>query len=156
MTRSRSPYAAVFWLFAVAALPLIAAQQQTTQFRTETNVVVIDVSALDRNRRPVSGLTAADFTILERGVARPLVTFAPVKVEQPVAVAPGWMRDVPADVQTNDVRDGRLMVLVIDERTAGDPAYVRKIAHAILDEMGPSDLAAVAPRTSPTTARSCG
>ena len=49
---------------------LIHAQQapsppQST-LRTGVDVIQLDVSALDKDRRPIRGLTAGDFTVLER------------------------------------------------------------------------------------------
>ena len=45
-------------------------------FKSGVDLVHLDVSVLDRARVPVRGLTAADFTILEDGVARPISAFA--------------------------------------------------------------------------------
>ena len=36
---------------------------QSPTFRAGVDVVQLDVSVLDKNRRPVRGLTAADFTL---------------------------------------------------------------------------------------------
>ena len=47
-------------------------------FRTGVDIVQVDVSVLDRDRRPVRGLAAADFTILEDGQERPVVAFSAV------------------------------------------------------------------------------
>ena len=48
-----------------------AAQQvppvQPPTFRTGVDAVQLDVSVLDKDRRPVRRLTAADFTVLEDG-----------------------------------------------------------------------------------------
>ena len=49
-------------------VPLILGQtQQPPVFRSRTDVVELDVSVLDKNRRPVRGLTRDDFAILEDG-----------------------------------------------------------------------------------------
>ena len=42
------------------------------QFRTSIDIVHMDVSVLDSRRRPVRGLTPADFTILENGKPQPV------------------------------------------------------------------------------------
>jgi VWFA-related protein len=56
-----------------------------------------------------------------------------------------WVRDVPADVTTNDVRpEGRLVVIMFDWSIRfEDYELARKIATAAVDELGPGDLAAV-------------
>ena len=56
-------------LTAVFTLSLTAQQPQPGQkppvFRSTVDLVHLDVSVLDKDRRPVRGLTAADFTISE-------------------------------------------------------------------------------------------
>ena len=58
---------------AVSSLAALLAQQSPVTppvFRTGVDVVQMDVRVLDRNRRPVAGLTAADFTVIpERATA---------------------------------------------------------------------------------------
>lgn len=41
--------------------------RQAPTFRSRTDLVQLDISVLDKDRRPVRGLTAADFTVLEDG-----------------------------------------------------------------------------------------
>ena len=62
--------------FVAAALGSgLLAQQVPPTFRAIAEAVVIDASVLDRNRQPVRGLIAADFTILEDGQPQPIRTF---------------------------------------------------------------------------------
>lgn len=74
----RRPDAAV--LIAILAIGTTSAgrTQQVPIFRATADIVQIDVSVLDRDRQPVHGLTAADFTVLEGGIEQPIVAFAPV------------------------------------------------------------------------------
>ena len=55
----------------------IFAQQQTPVFRTAVDLVHLDVSVLDKDRKPVRGLTAADFTITEDNKSQSIVAFRP-------------------------------------------------------------------------------
>lgn len=57
-----------------------SAQTPATQpiFRGGTDLVQVDVSVLDGKRRPVRGLTAADFTVLEDGQPREIQAFTEV------------------------------------------------------------------------------
>src|SRR4051812_44863962 len=133
----------------VALLAALLAQVPAAQpptFRTGVDVVQVDVSVLDKERKPVRGLTESDFTILEDGKPRPLVAFVPVNLSEPPrdpASAP-WVRDAPADVITNSVRpEGRLVVIMFDWSIRFlDQALARRIATAAVDQLGPDDLAA--------------
>lgn len=136
---------------AVAAAVLGAAQhpqQPPPRFRTGIDVIQVDVTVLDRNRRPVRALTAADFTVLEDGKPQSIVGFTEIVIPEPEVPPARWMRDVAPDVRTNDVpAEGRLVVIVLDDATlppvAGMATSAKDIARKIVDSMGPQDLAAV-------------
>jgi len=129
----------------------LGAQQPLSQpqasFRGGVDLVEVDVSVLDKERRPVRGLTQSDFTVLEDGKPRPVVAFVPVQLTETEAkpgMAP-WVRDVSADVTTNDVRpEGRLVVIMFDWSIRfEDHLLARRIAAGVVDQLGPGDLAAV-------------
>ncbi len=120
--------------------------QQPT-FRAAVDVVQVDVSVLDRQRRPVVGLTSGAFTILENGKPQEIVAFVPIDVpEPPVAPAP-WVRDTAPDVRSNDLGNGRLFAIILDDATIPPEARIesetRRIARSVVNRLGPSDLAAV-------------
>jgi VWFA-related protein len=119
-------------------------------FRAGVELVQIDVSVLDGKRQPVKGLTAADFTVIENGVPRPVKAFAEVTLPPRPAPTAGdavWATSVPPDVVTNEVgqEDGRLVIILMDRTIpVGEPTVAaRKIAAATIDALGPHDLAAV-------------
>jgi VWFA-related protein len=134
-----------------ASVVVLLAQQPPPQapptFRLGVDLVQVDVSVLDHNRRPVRNLTASDFTILEDGKARPVVAFVPVELAEPepVAGSASWVRDEAPDVVTNDVRpEGRLVVIMLDWSIRfDDQQLARRIAAAAVDQLGPGDLASV-------------
>jgi hypothetical protein len=49
-------------------------------FHIGTDLITVDVSVLDGDRKPIRGLTADDFTVLEDGWRRPIVAFSVVDV----------------------------------------------------------------------------
>jgi VWFA-related protein len=154
----------------LAAVAAGAALQSPQTFRTGIDVVQVDVSVLDKNRRPVRGLTASDFTILEDGKPRPVVAFVPVEIAQRDSFEgrASWLRDVAPDVVDNDVHpEGRLVVIMFDWSIRfADQALARRIATAAVGALGADDLAAVvftnasasgaSPRTSRPIAVGCG
>jgi VWFA-related protein len=110
--------------------------------------VPVDVTVLDKDRRPVRGLTAGDFTLLVDGKPRPIAAFSEVDIPGPEANPTGaaWVRNAPHDVANNDLPgEGRLVVILMDGSIPnGAPvATAKKIAHAAIDQLGPADLAAV-------------
>jgi VWFA-related protein len=116
-------------------------------FRTGVNIVQLDVSVLDAHRVPVRGLTASDFTVIEDGKVRPVVSFAAVEIPGREPPSADWIRDVAADVASNDSEAHRLIVIVMDDVVPhGDPSIIRlgtQVAREIVDQLRPSDLAAV-------------
>ncbi|HVQ43266.1 MAG TPA: VWA domain-containing protein [Vicinamibacterales bacterium] len=122
--------------------------QTLPQFRSQVDLVHLDVSVLDRNRRPVQGLGPNDFTILENGQPQKLAVFNAVNI--PVAVPPktAWLRDVAPDVRNNeDLRERRIFLILIDDAAIQAVPLamqnVKKVAKDFIDRLGPSDLAAV-------------
>jgi VWFA-related protein len=133
-----------------AAPPPPHAPQAT--FRTGVDLIQVDVVVLDKNRRPVTGLTAGDFSVQLDSKPAPIDAFAAIALPERARAegAAAWTRDVPSDVSTNQRRDeGRLVVIVMDRTIpAGAPTLTaRAIARAAVDALGPTDLAAVV-RTS--------
>ncbi len=146
------------WLAALVCAP--AGQQvppvPPPTFRTGVDAVQLDVSVLDKERRAVRGLTAADFTVLEDGKPRRIVAFSAIELPLPPDAAPSGAESVPPDVVRNDVPEGRLVVILIDpflervmvpgRKTIADPpglTALRATARSIVDSLGPGDLAAV-------------
>ena len=138
-------------LLAIASIALhLHAQTPVPQatFRGGTDLVKVDVSALDNKRHPVRGLTPADFTILEDDQPREIQAFSEVYLPDRVQSRDAsWTREVPSDVATNQVaqEEGRLVIIVLDRTIpVGEPTMTaRRVAAAAINQLGPSDLAAV-------------
>ncbi len=62
------------------AFPAVAAPQQVPAFPAGVDLVRIDAVVLDRDGRPVKGLGAADFEVLENGKRRAVVSFETIEV----------------------------------------------------------------------------
>jgi VWFA-related protein len=133
-------------IIAVATIPSGRAQQVPV-FRITADIVQIDVSVLDRDRQPVHGLSAADFTVLDGGIEQPVVAFVAVDLPDRVRTGAPWTRDVVSDVVTNHLGAQRVVLVLFDDcSTPWDPSVLqlsRHIAKAAVDELGPQDLASV-------------
>ena len=134
---------------ASAQLPPPRESQDTPRFQSGVELIQLDVSVLDRNRNPVTGLTASDFTVLENGIARPIRAFAPIQLPaQPGSPGPLRRSPVESDVAANDTGNhyGRLVVILMDRTIPpGEPTLTAKrAATAAIASLGPMDLAAVA------------
>jgi VWFA-related protein len=124
-----------------------AGQQQPPPFRATTDVVLLDVSVLDKNRHPVRGLTKDDFTVFEDDVKQDVATFTAIDLPDADVPTAKWMSHTPLDVQTNAMPDGRLILIYLDERQPTNDPFATKgtkdAAHAIVDQLSPKDVAAV-------------
>jgi len=132
------------------AVVLHAAQQAPRpEFRAGTDIVTLDVVVLDKDRKPVRGLTAADFVVTERREAQDIVSFGEVTIPPPDRTLASWTRDIGPDVVDNDVAGRRLVVMVLDDANGSRSysenalALTRRTGHAIVDQLGPADLGAV-------------
>ena len=139
-------------LFTIAVVLAIlvstrAMSGQTPAFRTGIDVVRVDVSVLDTNRRPIKGLTEADFTVLADGKPQKIVALSEIDVPDLVPPSASWLRDVTPDVATNRFRDRRVWMILMDDATVSLDLWVithaKNIARDIVAKMGVGDVAAV-------------
>ncbi len=139
------------YLFVIALLCIgaaLVAQSQTPVFRSRIDLRQLDVTVLDKQRRPVRGLTAADFTLTEDGIPQKLEAFSFVDVPDaaPSRSAPVWSRRVGADVETNDTAAARAFVLVVDDGGVGDLWAQREMPRSVatfVNQLNTEDLVAL-------------
>jgi VWFA-related protein len=114
-------------------------------FRTGVDVVQLDVSVLDKDHHPVRGLTADDFTVLDAGTPQKIVAFKAVDIPPRQQVTAAWLHDVAPDVVNNHIDAERVVIVVLDDYHVGAPSalYTLKTGRAVIDQLGPADLAAV-------------
>lgn len=128
------------WLALALGLPAAAQSPAPPSFGASTEIVAVDVSVLDRDGRPVTGLAAADFALTVDGKPRTLLSaefvgYAERAVPAPPAAGPEAVWSNAA------VRPGRLVLVAVD--TGSLPmgegrAFVRSV-EKLLDGLGPSD-----------------
>ena len=147
--------AAIVAMAGLAAVTGRAAQEpaRTDQtFRAAVDVIRLDVTVLDKDRKPVPGLTARDFVIKENGRAQRIVAVTEVDAAAGDQSPSAWMRYTKPDVTSNDLADrlgdGQAVAIILDDFTIPDDSVetiisARALARYIVDSLGPSDVAAV-------------
>ncbi len=136
----------------------IGSAQQPQSINVNTHLIVEEVSAKDKNGKPIEGLTANDFTLTEDGVMQTIsfVTFqrlesavnSTASLTSPVDTAPEPTR-VPIAPETSAdtrYRDHRLLALYFDMSTMqpGDQLRAFESAMEFVDtQMDSSDLIAL-------------
>lgn len=124
-------------------------------FRSSVDLRQLDVTVLDKDRRPVRDLTARDFTITEDGVPQKIDAFSFVEVADTARTDTVWSTVAKSDVVDNNLDSSRVFVLFIDDvwgmGMAGplgvtDPWGKRAMAQSVkhfVEQMGPDDVGAV-------------
>src|SRR5437762_553565 len=87
-------------------------QSQVPVFRGRVDLVPLDVSVWDAQHRSVKDLDAHQFTLLEDGKPRPIVTFAAVDIPPSDPPSAQWMTNARHDVEANDIVDKRLFLIL--------------------------------------------
>jgi VWFA-related protein len=139
-----------YFLSSVFFLLSFTLLQQPPRFRGGVEIVQLDVAVLDKQRRPITGLTADDFTVLENGQPQPIVAFEELSAPDPDGSVVPWMRDIAPDVRTNSADGHRVFALVLDDVSIAGGIdelrvvdTVKQIARAFVMRMGPLDQACV-------------
>jgi VWFA-related protein len=140
--------------------PSAAPRQQQPQFRGGVDLVRLDVSVLDAADHPVRGLTADDFTIHDNGRAYTPSFFEAIEVPLALETDASWRSEVASDVTSNEINENaRLIVIVLDDSalpmtTTRSKDQAKAIAYSVIDQLAPSDLAAVVFTLNDSTAQS--
>lgn len=135
-------------LVVLPQVPPIAPPQQPA-FRVTTELVVVDVTVLGRDGRPVKGLSAEDFIVKVDGQPRRVASAQFIDQTPLPAPAP---TGAAARVSTNaSAAGGRLVLLVVDEdniRFGGLRATAESIDR-LLERLGSSDKVGLATLPGP-------
>jgi VWFA-related protein len=110
------PIAALGLLMAVGA-PIGAADPQAPAFPAGVDIVRIDAVVLDRGGRPVRGLTAADFEVLENGRRRDIASFERIDVRTQPSPGPGTPTTPEAESAPRILlpEEGRAVLVYFDD-----------------------------------------
>jgi VWFA-related protein len=126
---------------AVSAPAKAQAQEPAVpSFPTKAEAITVDVVVLDRDGKPVRGLTKADFSVLEDGQPQEVVSFEAREMQ---TGAPEPKVAVAGPVVSNESpRNGRVMALVLDDLgigLLGMNAVRKAVARWLSDQADPRD-----------------
>lgn len=92
------------------------AQQRPSPFRTEAELVAVDVVVIGEDGKPVPGLTASDFSVTEDGRTRAVEMFHPIVTEGPPAGGGSRLRRFRYSTNVGrDAQPVRTFVLFFDD-----------------------------------------
>src|SRR6185369_1608918 len=103
-----------------------ASSKAAGTFSTTSRNVVLDVIVTDSAGKPIHGLTAHDFTVLENGTPQPVKGFEEHRPDAPSS-KPTIPVQLPADTYTNYVSStepGAVNVILFDSLNTDRPALV--------------------------------
>lgn len=131
-------------MLAAAALsgPMVQAQD-LPRFTSSVELTSLDVSVFEGNGRPVADLKPDDFVVRIDGAPRRVISAEWVPLEAPAGPS---ATPLPPGYSSNErVGGGRLILIVIDQPNIrfGGAAGIRKTVHQFIDQLQPSDRAAV-------------
>jgi VWFA-related protein len=105
------------------------AGQPAQTFRSGIDLITIDVTALDRQGRPVEDLQPRDFTVTVDGQTRPVVSAALVRFDRQTAEAPAPPGTVPLVTSNLTAGAGRRIVIAVDQMGI-TPGAITPLLHA--------------------------
>jgi VWFA-related protein len=142
----RSRTACLAAAVAVAGAVSLVAQQPT--FRSSVEVLLVDVTVVDRMNFPLRDLGPGDFTVTVDGKARTILSAQLLAHRAPgiddvLRVEAGMPPS--STLQAERVGAGRDIIIAVDEDSleAGDGQIARKAIGRFLDQLVPSDRAAI-------------
>lgn len=114
------------------------------QFDVRTELVLVDVTVVDRKGEPVSDLSEADFDLQINGQARTIQSVQFVSTAPDAATIPS---PPTKEYSTNEApTSGRLLLFVVDEGNmrVGAARAVLRTAQLLMDRLAPGDLVGLA------------
>jgi len=126
-------------LAALVVRPAKVSAQDPPRFSTSVEVLSVDVTVLDRDGRPISDLTADDFSVDVDGVARRVVSAQWV----PLVVSDSSPPPAPPEGYSSNEGSatGRLMLIVVDQPNIrfGGLASLQTALGEFIDGLQPTD-----------------
>src|SRR3712207_3099273 len=137
--------------------PPSQAAPQAPVFRSGTNVVRVDVSAVDRTGKPVTSLNADDFEVMEDGAVQPIVSFKLVQANGAPSDELSLPIRSPEHAKAEAARDDVRVFLIFWDEYHIHPfeSTLRareSLSRFVRTAFGPTDLVAIMDPLLPTSA----
>ena len=131
-------------LAAGAALRAQQPQPQRPVFETKAELVLVDVNVVDRESKPVTSLTPADFLLEVNGQPRPIASIQFISTA-PTNATPATPRE-SASTSNEAETTGRLLLFVVDESSlrVGSSRSLLRTAQTLFDRLAPGDMVGLA------------
>ncbi len=128
-----------FSFLIAAALNAQQPQPQRPVFETKAELVLVDVNVVDRESKPVTTLTPADFQLEVNGQPRPIASIQFISTA-PTNATPSTPRET-ASTSNETETTGRLLLFVVDESSlrVGSSRSLLRTAQILFDRLAPGD-----------------
>ena len=113
-------------------------------FETKAELVLVDVNVVDRESKPVTTLTPADFQLEVNGQPRPISSIQFISTT-PTNATPSTPRE-SASTSNETETTGRLLLFVVDEGSlrVGASRSLLRTAQTLFDRLAPGDMVGLA------------
>lgn len=137
--------------------PPVPAQPQRPVFGARIDTVSVDVVVTDRQGRPVSDLTAADFEVTENRKPQTIESFKLIQIDDALDVDPARNREIRSlEDQARELArdDVRVIVIYLDDyhTRLGNSMFIREKLARFVRGLNPRDLVAIMTPLLPTDA----
>ena len=113
-------------------------------FETRAELVLVDVNVVDRESKPVTGLSPADFQLEVNGQPRPIASIQFISTA-PSNATPSTPRE-SASTSNETETTGRLLLFVVDEGSlrVGSSRSLLRTAQTLFERLAPGDMVGLA------------
>jgi VWFA-related protein len=94
---------------------MAAQTQRPPVFKSRVDLLQLDVTVLDRDGKPVRGLTKDDFLVSEDKKPQTVEAFTAVDIPEAAPPAAVWANSVAPDVTSNEDDGQRIFVVIVDD-----------------------------------------
>lgn len=116
----------------IAGTPAVAQDESDKIFKVDTDLAVFEVTVRDKNGKPMRGLTASDFRVMEDGIERPIDFFQPIrKADQLRPLSVVFALDVSGSMTSEELQRVKNAMQLFIDRLADYDSYFSIVTFAM-------------------------